>query len=225
MAKVNPFMFSTKYYDWETGLYYYGHRYYNPSTGRWLSRDPIGEKGGKNLYGFVKNNPISCVDRLGLNWFTQHLPFCDHCKLNEVKIIKMEWEVGQPDSTADQIEAMNTALHAVGNLKSMNDILDLVGGLPSILFPSPDLTGEQTVLDLLSFVPVNAFGRVTYKVCLPSPRFVFFGGPQLQWDELTEGWDPSDKNTYPGSGFAVDDAQRFMNSMLVNIKKNYPDSP
>ena len=36
MAKVNPFMFSTKFYDWETGLYYYGYRYYNPSTGRWL---------------------------------------------------------------------------------------------------------------------------------------------------------------------------------------------
>jgi RHS repeat-associated protein len=45
MAKINPFMFSTKYYDWETGLYYYGYRYYNPSTGRWLSRDPLGEPG------------------------------------------------------------------------------------------------------------------------------------------------------------------------------------
>lgn len=30
--------------------------FYNPSTGRWLSRDPIGEKGGKNLYGFVQND-------------------------------------------------------------------------------------------------------------------------------------------------------------------------
>jgi RHS repeat-associated protein len=34
MAKVNPFMFATKYYDWETGLYYYGHRYYNPNTNK-----------------------------------------------------------------------------------------------------------------------------------------------------------------------------------------------
>jgi len=45
MAKLNPFMFSTKFYDWETGLYYYGFRYYNPSTGRWPSRDLIGEPG------------------------------------------------------------------------------------------------------------------------------------------------------------------------------------
>jgi RHS repeat-associated protein len=35
--------FSTKYLDSETGLYYYGFRYYDPNTGRWTSRDPIGE--------------------------------------------------------------------------------------------------------------------------------------------------------------------------------------
>ena len=66
MAKLNPFMFSTKFYDWETGLYYYGYRYYNPSTGRWPSRDPIGERGGLNLYGFVNESPIGFVHLLGL---------------------------------------------------------------------------------------------------------------------------------------------------------------
>jgi len=71
MAKVNPFMFSTKFYDWETGLYYYGYRYYNPSTGRWLSRDPVEEKGGRNLYGFTCNNPINGIDKLGQMTFTQ----------------------------------------------------------------------------------------------------------------------------------------------------------
>ena len=45
MAKVNAFRFSTKYQDDETDLLYYGYRYYNPSMGRWLSRDPIGEFG------------------------------------------------------------------------------------------------------------------------------------------------------------------------------------
>jgi RHS repeat-associated protein len=62
MAKLNPFRFSTKYQDDETDLLYYGYRYYNASTGRWLSRDPIEEKGGLNLYGFVGNNPISFFD-------------------------------------------------------------------------------------------------------------------------------------------------------------------
>jgi RHS repeat-associated protein len=65
MAKVNPFRFSTKYEDDETDLLYYGYRYYNPSTGRWLSRDPIGEKGGKNLYAFCNNAPTYQIDALG----------------------------------------------------------------------------------------------------------------------------------------------------------------
>ncbi len=42
-----------------------GHRYYNPSTGRWLSRDPIGEIGGRNLYGYVSNDPVNRFDPLG----------------------------------------------------------------------------------------------------------------------------------------------------------------
>ena len=42
------------------------HCFYNPSTGRWLSRDPVAEKGGKNLYAFVANSPVSSVDPLGL---------------------------------------------------------------------------------------------------------------------------------------------------------------
>ncbi|MCX8154905.1 MAG: hypothetical protein N3J91_00400 [Verrucomicrobiae bacterium] len=61
----NP-LFSTKYLDWETGLYYYGYRYYSPTSGRWLSRDLIAEWGGNNLYGFVYNSSANRIDRLGL---------------------------------------------------------------------------------------------------------------------------------------------------------------
>ncbi len=45
---------------------YYGYRYYDPVTGRWPSRDPIEERGGVNLYGFVGNSAISSWDFLGL---------------------------------------------------------------------------------------------------------------------------------------------------------------
>jgi RHS repeat-associated protein len=63
--EVNPFGFSTKFTDEETGLVYYGYRYYSAELGRWLSRDPIGERGGINLYGMVGNDPVNRVDRLG----------------------------------------------------------------------------------------------------------------------------------------------------------------
>ncbi|MCP4396038.1 MAG: RHS repeat-associated core domain-containing protein [bacterium] len=92
-ADKNPFRFSTKYFDAETGLYYYGYRYYDPALGRWIHRDPIREAGfnllrkknvagkfltsyfpkqsientlDKLLYAFVLNNPIGYVDLYGL---------------------------------------------------------------------------------------------------------------------------------------------------------------
>jgi len=49
-----------------SGVSVYGFRYYDPEEGRWLSRDPIGENGGWNVYGFVGNNGVVRIDRLGL---------------------------------------------------------------------------------------------------------------------------------------------------------------
>ena len=57
--------FSTKYRDPETDFYYYGYRYYSAALGRWLNRDPIGEKGGLNLFGMVDNSPLDFIDTLG----------------------------------------------------------------------------------------------------------------------------------------------------------------
>lgn len=53
-------------YDTETGLNYCMNRYYDPSAGRWLTRDPIGAAGGTNIYGYVRGNPIGGVDPWGL---------------------------------------------------------------------------------------------------------------------------------------------------------------
>jgi RHS repeat-associated protein len=61
-----PFRFSTKYTDSETGLVYYGRRYYDPKQGRFVGRDVLQEKGGRNLYGFVRNNPGNVYDYLGM---------------------------------------------------------------------------------------------------------------------------------------------------------------
>lgn len=61
-----PYGFSTKYEDPETGHLYYGYRYYAPSRGGWLNRDPAGETGGLNLYGMVGNDPVNFWDYLGL---------------------------------------------------------------------------------------------------------------------------------------------------------------
>ena len=59
--------FAAYRWDSESGLYQVRYRYYHPLLGTWINRDPIGENGGLNLYGFVNNRPISNIDPDGRN--------------------------------------------------------------------------------------------------------------------------------------------------------------
>ena len=58
--------------DPKVSVAYYGYRYYDPVTGRWPSRDPIGEKGGINLYGFVGNDGVNNSDLHGREIIERH---------------------------------------------------------------------------------------------------------------------------------------------------------
>jgi len=64
---IQPYTFTAREYDPETGLYFYRARYYDSTQGRFLTRDPIGFAGGDvNLYAYVKNNPVNWIDPYGL---------------------------------------------------------------------------------------------------------------------------------------------------------------
>ena len=65
-ATDNPFRFSTKWFDNDTGLGYWGFRWYGPGMGRWLSRDPVGEMIELGLYNMVANDCVNCADLVGL---------------------------------------------------------------------------------------------------------------------------------------------------------------
>lgn len=60
------FRFASKPMDEPAGLVAFGRRFYSPSMGRWLTRDPLREEGGVNFYAFVENDPINAVDAWGL---------------------------------------------------------------------------------------------------------------------------------------------------------------
>ena len=64
-AQENDHRFSTKELHAPSGLYYYGFRFYSPALGRWISRDPIEEAGGLNMYEFIFSNPTNLVDDYG----------------------------------------------------------------------------------------------------------------------------------------------------------------
>jgi len=85
-----------------SGMFYYGFRYYTPETGRWLSRDPIGERGGLNLYAFVGNDGVNWIDGLGLN------PCCPNGKRIDCGALKSRIKIGLE--------------HAIGLLDGFNDI-------------------------------------------------------------------------------------------------------
>jgi RHS repeat-associated protein len=69
LATANTMRFSSKPVILSTtgawGFYYYGYRFYDPGMQRWLNRDPLGENGGSNLYGFVENEPFNKADAFG----------------------------------------------------------------------------------------------------------------------------------------------------------------
>lgn len=71
MADAFSLRYSTKYMDPETGLSYYGYRYYSPQLGRWLTRDPLEEDGGINLYGFCGNDGVNRFDKDGRAYFVK----------------------------------------------------------------------------------------------------------------------------------------------------------
>ena len=71
-----PYLFNAKEFDEETGLYYYGVRYYDPRLSLWISTDPLQEKYPNiNSYCYTNNNPVKYIDPDGNDWFVNDQNF------------------------------------------------------------------------------------------------------------------------------------------------------
>jgi RHS repeat-associated protein len=75
------------YTDRETGLLLLTHRYYDPGTGRFVTRDPISYAGGINVYGYVGNDSVNWADPLGL------MPAKGNWKMDPAQVERVEQEI------------------------------------------------------------------------------------------------------------------------------------
>lgn len=75
----NPWRFSSKRYDEETGFINFGRRYYDPANGRWITSDPNGLSDGPNLYAYLHHSPSLAIDLYGLQDYPlDQVNFHDH---------------------------------------------------------------------------------------------------------------------------------------------------
>lgn len=114
----------------------YQYRHYDPVTGRWPSRDPIGEYGGYNLYGFVRNGGVNFIDLFG---------FCTVGEIKNKKVTNVSY--GNSDDTEEeqqQLLILATAAIAAGT--AFNEI---------------DGSPEESVLSLLQWLAINGTSNLT----------------------------------------------------------------
>ena len=161
----NSFTYTGRERDKETGLYYYRARYYDPTEGRFISKDPIGYKGGINLYNYTQANPINYKDPTGL----LRVPDLDairqyiSCMVPCISFELGRQPYGPNDLVNDPITTLNNLGRAIAKCKEqcrppcLTKEVDI-----SIQMPSPQMArvsitaaGLLTVTIMIALAPVG----------------------------------------------------------------------
>ncbi|QOJ14025.1 MAG: RHS repeat-associated core domain-containing protein [Planctomycetia bacterium] len=184
-SDTNSFRFSTRFLDAETGLYYYGYRYYSPRLGRWISRDPINEQGGTHLYAYVRGAPTLRSDPIGLDdWCASE------CKCGE-KMCQIEIILSFVRPDADRI--YNDATGAVLAAENAIDVLGAksLGGACKVGWgvsglPGPSQGVQRCGSVVLRYVEENAphywvWARAWNKECQSRSCWLFWS--VCKWGE------------------------------------------
>jgi len=126
-SNLTPWRYSSKRHDPETNLIYFGHRYYNPETGRFLTPDPATHTDSANLYAYTFNNPLSYFDAFGLN-STPTFPsitFGEPPKSEQMKFIPFERNIERIHQFNRGLEGMPSFYRPPFPYKERSSIFDL----------------------------------------------------------------------------------------------------
>jgi|GEM_PF-2536855 len=194
---------------------FYGHRYYSPSLGRFINRDPIEEQGGINLYSFVGNNAVNAWDYLGMDAFMTTYMTSDG---------GVHWVEGDGMSGQDYLDAStwasNYAVTSTGvydatnsgaghkseYMKTHNEYLaGLAGGAPDLHITGSEKSGIISVKDGEKLLGELAKDPIT--------------GEWARYNEITGNWDLiSGSVRDAASGFrAPNSGAASSNQLLIGI--------
>ena len=185
----NEIFFQGRQYDRESGLYYFRNRYYDPATGRFISRDPAGPVDGPNLYAFVNNNPINYVDPMGLEakkLFVVSWPTVPDGTNKQYK--QMVEDDDQVAYDSDESNAEKLYVSSIADLKrQIEDILQQGHTIECIKFFGHGIAGEAQLgdkwikeSDWASFATLDSTktwpkGNDMASYFEPDARIIFYG--------------------------------------------------
>jgi RHS repeat-associated protein len=178
---LKRYRYTGKERDEETGLYYHGARYYAPWLGRWVSCDPEGLADGENLYTYVRDNPITWMDRLGLKTIDPELAQQHGFEINpETGRLLIRINLSEPTTEA-QVASENSESQQLISPES-RVALDIIEDL----YPEGvNEYGSSNEFGTASQDSLSAVPGIKYKdkACFPDERFILepiLGVPTLR---------------------------------------------
>ena len=220
---------------------YSASAFYDPTIGAWVNRDPIGEKGGPNVYGYVGNNSISRFDKLGL--FSL---ICDKCKKGNLRYVHAgdfslvpSVNQGNPN-VVDAAEAALAGSEWIGKISDFGEIATGLGAeelAKEVALAAADADiGErmtwnwsEAMVDALKSIQklygqqqgVEIAIKVLWQKCEETTTPRWGGGfpftSHLDWVDHNRWHISSAEGDGPGGGFAWDDTDGIMRAIPFSI--------